>query len=108
MKKKKTFLGLELGSTRIKAVTIDQNHSLVSSGSHTWKSSMENGLWTYPLEEAWVGIKNAISAIEDRQAIAGMGVSAMMHGYLAFDSGWQLLTPFRTWQNTVTEKLRKS
>ncbi len=102
MKKKKTFLGLELGSTRIKAVTIDQNHSLVSSGSHTWKSSMENGLWTYPLEEAWVGIKNAISAIEDRQAIAGMGVSAMMHGYLAFDSGWQLLTPFRTWQNTVT------
>ncbi len=102
MKKMDIFLGLELGSTRIKAVAIDQTHSLASSGSYTWKSNLENGLWTYSLEEAWVGIKNAISAIEDRQAVAGIGVSAMMHGYLAFDSQWQLLTPFRTWQNTVT------
>lgn len=102
MEQENMFLGLELGSTRIKAVAIDALHRPVSSGSHTWKSTLENDLWTYPLEEAWMGVKNAIAEVAGRENIAGMGVSAMMHGYLAFDSDWRLLTPFRTWQNTVT------
>ena len=98
----KTMLGLELGSTRIKAVAIDENHVPVSSGDYTWKSSFENGVWTYSLDEVWKGLKAAISALQNRETIAAMGVSAMMHGYLAFDKDWNLLVPFRTWQNTIT------
>ena len=97
-----TFLGIELGSTRIKAVAIDQAHIPVSSGDYTWKSSYENGIWTYGLDEVWKGLKAALSGVENRDTIRGMGVSAMMHGYLAFDKDWNLLTPFRTWQNTIT------
>ncbi len=98
----KTVLGIELGSTRIKAVAINENHVPVSSGDYTWKSSYENGVWTYDLAEVWKGLKAAISGVENRESIAAMGVSAMMHGYLAFDKDWNLLTPFRTWQNTIT------
>ena len=97
-----TCLGLELGSTRIKAVSIDEAFQPVSSGDYTWASRFENGVWTYPLEEVWTGLKAAISKVEDRQTVAAMGVSAMMHGYLAFDRDWNLLTPFRTWQCTST------
>ena len=98
----RTMLGLELGSTRIKAVAIDENHVPVSSGDYTWKSSFENGVWTYSLEEVWKGLKTAVAGLENRENIAAMGVSAMMHGYLAFDKDWNLLVPFRTWQNTIT------
>ena len=98
----RTMLGLELGSTRIKAVAIDENHVPVSSGDYTWKSSFENGVWTYSLEEVWKGLKTAVAGLENRENIAAMGVSAMMHGYLAFDKDWKLLVPFRTWQNTIT------
>ena len=98
----KTCLGLELGSTRIKAVSIDEAFRPVSAGDYTWASRYENGVWTYPLEEAWTGLKAAIAQVENRADIAAMGVSAMMHGYLAFDGDWKLLTPFRTWQNTIT------
>ena len=98
----KTALGIELGSTRIKAVAIDENHVPVSSGDYTWKSSFENGVWTYSLEEVWKGLKTAVAGLEHRENIAAMGVSAMMHGYLAFDKDWNLLVPFRTWQNTIT------
>ena len=97
-----TFLGIELGSTRIKAVAIDGKHIPVSSGDYTWKSSYENGVWTYDLAEVWKGLKAALSGVENRENIAAMGVSAMMHGYLAFDAEWNLLVPFRTWQNTIT------
>ena len=89
----KTMLGLELGSTRIKAVAINENHIPVSSGDYTWKSSFENGIWTYSLDEVWKGLKAALSGLENRDSIAAMGVSAMMHGYLAFDRDWNLLTP---------------
>ena len=99
---KKRILGIELGSTRIKAVAIDENHVPVSSGDYTWSSSYENGIWTYDLAEVWTGLKAALSGVEDRESITAMGVSAMMHGYLAFDKDWNLLVPFRTWQNTVT------
>ena len=97
-----TFLGIELGSTRIKAVAIDRKHIPVSAGDYTWKSSFENGVWTYDLAEVWKGLKTALSGVENRESIAAMGVSAMMHGYLAFDADWNLLVPFRTWQNTIT------
>ena len=98
----KTCLGIELGSTRIKAVAIDGSFKPVSSGDYTWVSRYENGVWTYPLEEVWTGLKAALSQVENRDSIAAAGVSAMMHGYLAFDQDWNLLTPFRTWQNTIT------
>ena len=100
----KTCLGIELGSTRIKAVAIDENHIPVSSGDYTWKSAYENGIWTYDLDEVWKGLKTALSGVENREKIAAMGISAMMHGYLAFDKDWNLLVPFRTWQNTITAK----
>ncbi len=102
MSEHRTCLGLELGSTRIKAITIDPSFRPVSSGDYTWASRYENGVWTYPLEEVWTGLKTALSQVEGREHIAAAGVSAMMHGYLAFDKDWNLLTPFRTWQNTIT------
>ena len=102
MGEKKTYLGFEFGSTRIKAVAIDEKYVPVSSGDYTWKSTYENGVWTYSLNEVWNGLKAALSGVENRESIAAMGVSGMMHGYLAFDKDWNLLTPFRTWQNTIT------
>lgn len=98
----KQYLGIEFGSTRIKAVGIDETYNPVSSGDYVWESTFENGIWTYDLAEAWQGLKEALSAIKSREEIASMGVSAMMHGYLAFDKDWNLLVPFRTWQNTMT------
>ena len=98
----KTCLGIEFGSTRIKAVTINGQFAPVSSGDYTWKSDYLDGVWTYDLAEVWAGLKEALKAVEDRGGIAAAGVSAMMHGYLAFDENWDLLTPFRTWQNTIT------
>ena len=98
----KTCLGIELGSTRIKAAAIGENHAPVSSGDYTWASSYENGIWTYSLDEVWTGLKSALSGVKGRESVCAMGVSAMMHGYLAFDKDWNLLTPFRTWQNTIT------
>ena len=97
-----TILGIELGSTRIKAVAIDEKHIPVSSGDFTWKSTYENGIWTYDLAEVWTGLKKALSGVKNRESVQAMGISAMMHGYLAFDKGWNLLVPFRTWQNTIT------
>ena len=97
-----TYLGIELGSTRIKAVTVDSNLTPHSSGSYQWASRFENGVWTYPLSQVWEGLQEALSQVEHRDTIHGMGVSGMMHGYLAFDKDWNLLTPFRTWQNTMT------
>lgn len=99
---KAIYLGIELGSTRIKAITIDGSHAPVSSGDHTWASSYENGIWTYDLAEVWVGLKTALAGIENRGNVKAMGISAMMHGYLVFDKDWNLLVPFRTWQNTIT------
>lgn len=97
-----TYLGLELGSTRIKAVAIDARHRPVSTGEYTWSSTYENGIWTYSLDQLFSGIQTALSGIIHRENIAAMGISGMMHGYLAFDKDWNLLVPFRTWQNTIT------
>mgnify|MGYP005944294415 CR=1 FL=1 len=99
----KTVLGIELGSTRIKAVLLDEAHKIVKSGDDTWKSSLENGIWTYHMDEVQTGLRAAIQNLGELPGeISAMGVSGMMHGYLAFDKDWNLLTPFRTWQNTIT------
>ncbi|WP_125980488.1 xylulokinase [Bifidobacterium goeldii] len=108
-----TSLGIELGSTRIKAVLIDDHYRVIASGEHQWENHLENGLWTYPLEEVWQGVQAAYAALahdvktaygEDIVRVGAMGFSAMMHGYLAFDSDGELLVPFRTWRNTNTRQ----
>ena len=102
VEKQSLSFGIELGSTRIKAVAIDEDFRAVSSGDYTWVSRCENGIWTYPLEQVWEGLRAALSGIADRERISALGISGMMHGYLAFDKDWSLLVPFRTWQNTMT------
>ncbi len=100
---KQYVLGIELGSTRIKAVLLDETHAIVKSGDDTWKSRLENGVWTYHMDEVQAGLRTAIRNLGELPGeISAMGVSAMMHGYLAFDKDWNLLAPFRTWQNTMT------
>ena len=101
------YLGVEFGSTRIKATVIDENFVPLSAGDYTWASTYENGVWTYDLSKAWDGIRNALAALEDITHICAMGISGMMHGYLAFDKDWNLLTPFRTWQCTITAQAAK-
>lgn len=102
------ILGIELGSTRIKAVLMDESHQIIASGGSTWNSCYENGIWTYDLEQAWSGLRETLaqiwSHIHGNMPVLGAGVSAMMHGYLAFDENWNLLVPFRTWQNTNTRE----
>lgn len=97
-----TYLGIEFGSTRIKAIAIDEGFAPKASGDYTWKSSFENGVWTYNLDEVWTGLKSALRSLGNAGDIKALGISAMMHGYLAFDKDWNLLVPFRTWQNTIT------
>ncbi|MCD8143868.1 MAG: FGGY-family carbohydrate kinase [Oscillospiraceae bacterium] len=107
----KTALGLEFGSTNIKAVLIGPDHSPIASGSHGWENRLENGIWTYPMEAVWAGLQDAYSKLAaDVQekygvtltTVGALGFSAMMHGYLAFDGQGELLVPFRTWRNTIT------
>ena len=98
------YLGIEFGSTRIKAVTIDENHKVTASSDYTWRSEYKDGIWTYDLGEAILGLKQILSALPKGQLIGAAGVSGMMHGYLAFDENWKLLVPFRTWQNTMTAR----
>ena len=107
-----TSLGIELGSTRIKAVLIDDKCAVIASGSCRWESRLENGYWTYGLDDVWAGIqacyRRLAEDVEARYAlplktIGAIGISAMMHGYLPFDAEGNLLVPFRTWKNTSTE-----
>jgi len=106
-----TYLGIELGSTRIKAVLIDNGHNSIASGSHTWENKLKDDIWTYSIDDIWSGIRDCYAQliINVRQkynielkSIGGMGISAMMHGYMAFDKENNLLVPFRTWRNTIT------
>lgn len=109
----KTVLGIELGSTRIKAVLIDENNVPIASGSHDWENRYENSIWTYSLEDVWTGIQNSYKNMAEDvkekygvtlQTIGAIGFSAMMHGYMVFNKNGELLAPFRTWRNTITEK----
>lgn len=107
----KTVLGIEFGSTRIKAVLIDENHSPVAMGTHDWENRLENNVWTYSLEDIRLGLQDCYRSLaEDVQTKYGVqltklgafGVSGMMHGYMAFNKDGELLVPFRTWRNTMT------
>lgn len=106
-----TALGIELGSTRIKAVLIGPDHAPLASGSHEWENRYENGVWTYSLEDVWSGLQAAFRDLQVQvtanygaplQRAGALGFSAMMHGYMAFDQGGNQLVPFRTWRNTMT------
>ena len=108
----KAVLGIEFGSTRIKAVLIDQENNPIAQGSHTWENQLVDGLWTYSTEAIWYGLqdcyaqlrKNVLEQYETEiETLAAIGVSAMMHGYMAF-KGNDILVPFRTWRNTNTGK----
>ena len=106
----KMYLGIELGSTRIKAVVVDEKYNIISKGEYGWKSTLLDDVWTYSLDEAWKGLNIALKeATEniDTGAISAVGISGMMHGYLAFDLQWNLLAPFATWQNTITAEAAK-
>lgn len=96
------YLGIELGSTRIKAVALNDRHVPVAGGSYTWQAAFEHGIWTYDLQEAVAGLKAALHDMGPCENVRAAGISGMMHGYLAFDEDWNLLVPFRTWQNTMT------
>ncbi len=107
----KTVLGIEFGSTRIKAVLIGEDHMPIASGSHEWENRLENGFWTYSLEDVWAGLQESYQKLSNEilekyntplKAIGAIGFSAMMHGYMAFDKNGNLLAPFRTWRNTTT------
>ena len=108
---KECTLGIEFGSTRIKAVLVDENCKPVAQGDFTWENRLENGVWTYPLAEVWQGVQAAYAALaadvrakfgQPLTTVGCIGISAMMHGFLAFDAAGNLLTPFRTWRNTMT------
>ena len=107
----KAFLGVEFGSTRIKAVLIDAAHNPIAAGNHDWENRLENNIWTYTLDDVWSGLQDAYAKLAADVAgkygveltdLAGIGISAMMHGYMAFDECDNLLVPFRTWRNTMT------
>jgi len=107
----KTALGIEFGSTRIKAVLIGEDHTPIASGSHDWENRYENGVWTYSLEDVWAGLQESYRALTKEvsekyntplRTIGALGFSGMMHGYMAFDKSGKLLVPFRTWRTTTT------
>jgi len=116
IKSGKAILGIEFGSTRIKAVLIDQENKPIAQGSHTWENQLVDGLWTYSIEAIWYGLqdcyadlrKNVLAEYDTEiEILAGIGISAMMHGYMAFNDKDEILVPFRTWRNTNTGKAAK-
>jgi sugar (pentulose or hexulose) kinase len=109
----RTALGIEFGSTRIKACLVGPDNAPIASGSHDWENQLVDGVWTYSLDAVWAGLQESVAALltdVERQygvrptTVGAIGVSAMMHGYLAFDDADELLVPFRTWRNTTTER----
>ncbi|MCR4657394.1 MAG: FGGY-family carbohydrate kinase [Lachnospiraceae bacterium] len=109
----KAFLGIEFGSTRIKAVLTDEKGTPLASGGHGWENRYENGVWTYTLDDVWDGLIDCYADLKKDAKkqygakltkFSAIGFSAMMHGYLAFDKDGELLVPFRTWRNTITEE----
>ncbi len=109
----KAILGIEFGSTRIKAVLIDGENKPIAQGSHEWENQLVDGLWTYSIEAIWYGLqdcyadlrKNVLAEYDiEIEELAAIGISAMMHGYMAFNDKQEILVPFRTWRNTNTAK----
>lgn len=106
-----TALGIELGSTRIKAVLVTDDYQVVASGDFVWENELRNNIWTYPIEKVWTGIQtsyaNMAASVNEQYGvqltkIGSIGISAMMHGYMPFDQDGNLLVPFRTWRNNIT------
>lgn len=113
IKNGKAVIGIEFGSTRIKAVLIGEDHAPLAAGIHDWQNELLDGVWTYSLESIRTGLQECFADLMKNveknystrlEKAAGIGISAMMHGYLAFDEIGQLLVPFRTWRNTMTEE----
>ena len=109
----KTTLGIEFGSTRIKAVLIGEDNAPIASGDHEWENRYENNIWTYSKEDIWTGLQdcyaNMAKDVQEKYGVTlttvgALGFSAMMHGYLPFDKNGEMLVPFRTWRNTITEE----
>lgn len=109
----KAMLGIEFGSTRIKAVLIDEEHNPIASGSHEWENQLVDGIWTYSIDSIWKGLQDCYQNMKkDVQKqygvtvtkLAAIGFSAMMHGYMAFGEDDEILVPFRTWRNAITEE----
>ena len=112
----KTILGIEFGSTRIKAVLTNEENAPIAQGAHDWENRLENGIWTYTLEDIWSGLQDAYEKLAadvksqcgaSLKKIGAIGFSAMMHGYMVFDKEGILMVPFRTWRNTITEQAAK-
>ena len=108
-----TALGIEFGSTRIKAVLVDEKNTPIAAGSHEWENQLENNIWTYSLDAIWQGLQSCyqdlVRDVKEKydtslQTIGAIGFSGMMHGYMAFDKEGTLLVPFRTWRNTMTKE----
>ena len=108
-----TALGIEFGSTRIKAVLVDEKNTPIAAGSHEWENQLENNIWTYSLDAIWQGLQSCyqdlVRDVKEKydtslQTIGAIGFSGMMHGYMAFDKEGKLLVPFRTWRNTMTKE----
>ena len=109
----KAVLGIEFGSTRIKAVLIDEEHHPIASGSHEWENQLVDGVWTYSIDAIWNGLQDCYQDmkkdVQEKYGVkvtklAAIGFSAMMHGYMAFDKDDKILVPFRTWRNAITEE----
>ena len=109
----KAILGIEFGSTRIKAVLIDQDNKPIAQGAFEWENQLVDGLWTYSIDTIWQGLQACYADLRadvkrqygcELKSLAAIGFSAMMHGYMAFDDKQQILVPFRTWRNTNTGK----
>jgi len=107
----KAILGIEFGSTRIKAVLIDQDNKPIAQGSHEWENQLVDGLWTYKIDRIWYGLQDCYADLRKNVLaqydceiinLAAIGISAMMHGYMAFGKDEKILVPFRTWRNTNT------
>mgnify|MGYP000106926329 CR=1 FL=1 len=112
----RTSLGIEFGSTRIKAVLVGEDNAPIASGSHEWENRFDNGVWTYTLEDIWTGLQDCYRdlAVDVKKqydveltTVGALGFSAMMHGYMVFDKAGEQLVPFRTWRNTMTEQAAK-
>lgn len=109
----KAVLGIEFGSTRIKAVLIGEDQTPIAQGGHDWENQLLNGIWTYSLDAIWNGLQDCYAKMAadvkatygiEIESLAAIGFSAMMHGYMPFNAAGELLVPFRTWRNTITEK----
>lgn len=109
----KTALGIEFGSTRIKGVLVDENNTPIAGGAYDWENQLVDNIWTYSLDEIWKGLQGCYADMAkdvqekygvELETIGAIGISGMMHGYMPFNAKNELMVPFRTWRNTITEE----